>query len=64
MADLDELRGFYFVDIHTRQIPGRGREWVVGVQERRGDAVLRVSDPNLNAAVREAVKMSKRCRRG
>jgi hypothetical protein len=55
------LSGFYYVEVRTRWIPGRGREWVVGLQAERGSKVLRVADPDLNAALREAVRMAGTC---
>ncbi len=55
LSDADATSGF---DIRTKRVPGIGRLYVVGVQPRKGGAYMRVSNPSLAEAIREAVELA------
>jgi hypothetical protein len=53
--DLSALEWFPYYEIRTMKIPGRGREYVVAVQPRKGGRCFRISGPVLKDVIREAV---------
>jgi hypothetical protein len=59
MASLPEIEGSYYADIRLRNVVGRPPEWVVGVQWRKGWAVVRVTGGDLGETCAEAVAQAK-----